>query len=128
MKYSKQRDTILEIVQNSCEHPTAQMIYREAKEDIPNISLGTVYRNLNALYENNYIKRIAIPNDKDRFDKTLEEHSHIYCIICKKVFDIPNDLLNNIDEIISHRTGYEIVSKDLVFYGLCHECRKGREK
>lgn len=127
MKYSKQRDIILKIVKNNCEHPTAQMIYEEAKKQIPNISLGTVYRNLNTLYENGHIKHIAIPNDKDRFDKTLEEHSHIYCINCKKVFDISNDLLNNIDEIISNTTGYEVLSRDLVFHGLCHDCRKGRE-
>ena len=77
MKYSKQREQILSIISNSYDHPTAYMVYEQVKKDIPNISLGTVYRNLNSLCENKQIRRLAIPNDNDRFDK-VDSHCHLY--------------------------------------------------
>ena len=58
MNRSKQRDIILEVVSNSCEHPSADMVYQEVKKQIPNISLGTVYRNLNLLVELKKIRKI----------------------------------------------------------------------
>ena len=88
MKYSKQRNIILEIVNSSYNHPTADMIYKEVQKQIPNISLGTVYRNLNQLVEHGYIKKISIPNESERFDKTLQEHIHFICLSCKKVEDL----------------------------------------
>ena len=60
MNHSKQRDIILEVVSNSCEHPSADMVYQEVKKQIPNISLGTVYRNLNLLVELKKIRKCLI--------------------------------------------------------------------
>lgn len=124
MKYSKQRETILQIVKNSDKHPTAEMVYEEAKKNIPNISLGTVYRNLNNLYEYGYIKHITVPNDSDRFDKTLLDHHHLYCLGCNKVFDIPTNSLKLLDEIVSNNTGFKVITHNLVFEGYCHECER----
>ena len=91
MRYSIQRQLILDYVLNSCEHPTAEMIYRDLKKEIPNLSLGTVYRNLNLLVERNLIKKIVVPNNVDRFDKTLIDHDHMNCIKCGRMLDISTD-------------------------------------
>ena len=77
MKYSKQREQILNIINNSYDHPTAYMVYEEVRKDIPNISLGTVYRNLNSLCINKQIRRLAIPNDNDRFDKINNQIKYV---------------------------------------------------
>ncbi|MEG2322625.1 MAG: transcriptional repressor [Bacilli bacterium] len=128
MKYSKQREVILQVVKESMVHPTAEMVYIEARKILPNISLGTVYRNLNSLHEKGYIKHIVMPNDSSRYDRTLNDHYHMYCEGCNKVFDISYDLLKHIDNIVSDETGYKVLSHNLVFTGLCHECleKEGR--
>lgn len=119
MKHSYQREAILKIVMDSCDHPTAEMIYNRSKETIPNISLGTVYRNLNQLSELGLIKRIVMPNISDRFDKTIENHAHFYCIKCNETFDIMEDKFKDLDSEVSKRTGNTVLSHDIVFVGIC---------
>jgi len=123
MKYSKQRNIILEIVNSSCNHPTTEEIYRETKKYIPNISLGTVYRNLNQLVEYGYIKKILIVNEKERFDKTLEEHSHFMCLCCEKIEDLPLEELKQLLNQLEKEKQIEIFSKEIVLKGLCHNCK-----
>lgn len=127
MKKSYQRDIIQKVVMDSCDHPTAEAIYGRVRDIIPNISLGTVYRNLNALADNGYIKRIGISNNQDRFDKTVINHHHIRCIICNNVNDIFSDTATEFYDKIELETKYKIISKDLVFEGICPNCiEKGR--
>ena len=124
MKKSYQRDIILKIVADSCDHPTAEMIYNRVKQIIPNISLGTVYRNLNSLAENGYIKRIGISNNQDRFDKTVSSHHHVRCVICNGVKDIFSDITTAFYDKIEVETEYRLLSRDLVFEGICPDCFK----
>ena len=118
MKYSKQRQKILEIINNSYDHPTAYMIYEKVKNDIPDISLGTVYRNLNSLVENKLIKRI--PLSIDRYDKNTN-HCHLCCIKCDNIIDI--DLLD-IDKVILAKYNFEVLNSDVVLVGICNECKE----
>lgn len=124
MKYSKQRELILEYVNNSCEHPTADMVYNEIKKKIPNISLGTVYRNLNQLSENKLLRRIAMPGTKDRFDKCIIEHSHMYCQNCQEIIDIDKSIIEDINLLIESKTRNKVISNNLVLVGICHDCLK----
>ena len=122
MRYSVQRELILNYVRNSCDHPTAENIYNDLRKELPNISLGTIYRNLNDLVSNNLIKRIKVPGGNDRFDKTVSDHYHITCLECGKVFDIFDTLDENIRNI-EKQTGYTIVSHNLYYNGICDQCR-----
>ena len=88
MRQTKQNTLILDIVNNSYNHPTAYDIYLICKNKIPNISLGTVYRNLNNLVESGKILRIKMPNNIDRYDKIYNKHAHFICIKCNKIIDI----------------------------------------
>ena len=124
MKYSKQRDTILEHIKNRCDHPTAEMIYEGVRKDIPNISLGTVYRNLNLLVELGEIRKIIMPGSSDRFDRTLQNHYHLTCKKCGDIQDIMLDNIKDIDTLVEEKTEYKIVSHDIVFIGICKECQK----
>ena len=124
MRYSYQRNKILEIVRNSNDHPTAKTIYLRCKKEISNISLGTVYRNLNALVLNKEVKKIEIPSDIDRFDKTLYNHYHFYCNNCKQVYDIELKNIKNINKIIENDTNYIVNGINILVDGICHNCKK----
>ncbi len=124
MKYSRQREVILEEVKFRYDHPTADMIYHSVLEKIPNISLGTVYRNLNQLVEHGLIRKILIPDDSDRFDFNLKNHQHLYCTCCKQVFDIESNVLKGIDKVIEKETNYIILSHEIVFTGICEACNR----
>ena len=71
MRYSKQRELVLQKVEQLCDHPTAEEIFDLAARECPGLSLGTVYRNLNSLVEAGRVRRVSIPGKADRFDHTL---------------------------------------------------------
>jgi len=87
---TRQRGVILDILKASCEHPTAETIYREARRVLPNISLGTVYRNLNFLRDQRAVREIR-PSDggSARFDGMDTPHAHFHCVHCSALLDIP---------------------------------------
>ncbi len=122
MNYSFQREKILETVLNSCDHPNADTIYNRVRKIIPNISKGTVYRNLNFLSDNGYILKIRMSNG-DRFDKTNYPHCHIKCIICNKVEDY-NYI--NVDDLKIFDNKYKIMSVTVNLEGICENCLKER--
>lgn len=124
MKYSKQREEILKIVLDSTDHPNVNTIYERARKIIPNISLGTVYRNLNTLYENGFIRKISNPNGADHYDKTLIDHAHIYCIECNNMFDVDANLLKDIKALVETNNKYKINKSEIIFTGLCEKCNK----
>lgn len=128
MKYSKQRDLILTYVQNSKSHPTAEMVYSDIKKEIPNISLGTVYRNLNQLCEHNLLRKIVVPNKVDRFDNVYHHHGHLYCNECGRIEDINQELLEKACKLVEQTSNYQIISNDMVFVGICYECQKRKGK
>ena len=122
MRETKQRNLILEIINNSTVHLIAEDIYKLAREKIPNISLGTVYRNLNLLTDLNEISKVEMPgNEPDRFDVRTDNHHHAFCRICKKLYDF------ELDEDLSikgHIVGKEFLSEksQLILTGICQDC------
>lgn len=126
MKNSKQRTMILETVVNNPIHPTADMVYSQLKTDNPNLSLGTVYRNLNLLSETGFLRKIKVPDGSDRFDGRLDSHYHIICDKCAKVLDIELNE-SGFDKHVEDTTGYRITSLDVVVKGICPECQKEAE-
>lgn len=121
MRNTKQRNLVLSIVNASCYHPTALDIYHECLKVIPNISLGTVYRNLNALIEQGKIRRLKI-NNIDKYDK-IDEHCHFICIKCGKIIDIYKHLIEYIDEV----DGNKVLDCKINFEGICKDCLKEEE-
>lgn len=122
MRYSRQRELILKKVNAMHNHPTAEEIYEAAGKESPGLSLGTVYRNLNVLADAGMIRRVSIPGKADRFDHTLQQHSHRYCTVCGGVDDISlNDAA--IMEIVK-RGDDTAQDYSLVVFGTCEQCRK----
>lgn len=122
LKYSRQRECIREFVKNSQTHPTADDVYAGIKSDFPNISLGTVYRNLSLLADLGEILKISVGNGPDRFDCNVKPHSHFICTKCNCIKDIDLEEIDCIKEKFSKSFEGEITAHTTTFYGICKEC------
>lgn len=118
MKQTKQRKEILSIVNNSCDHLDAYSIYNEAKKVIPNISLGTVYRNLHDLCEIELIKSLKV-GDVVWYDRNTKHH-HFVCDKCHKIYDIFDLQWPKIENL----SGNKITDYEILFKGICKDCQK----
>ena len=122
VKYSRQRECILKDLQERKDHPTANMIYESVRREQPNISLGTVYRNLTFLVSEGQIVKISTGDGPDRFDGCVKPHVHFVCTRCSRVLDVESvpeiDIVKDIDSGIDGVVeGYE-----LKLYGKCESC------
>ncbi len=124
MKYSKQREQILETLRNNCIHPTAEQVYSLVKPELPNISLATVYRNLNQLAENGTILKIDSLDGTAHFDYCREQHYHFICTKCNKVYDVPYNIAPDLAEKVREQTGLTVESCDVSLKGICPDCQK----
>ena len=123
MKYSRQRESILNAMTEKLDHPTAEMVYNCVKQEQPSISLGTVYRNLNSLVEAGMVRRVSIPGRADRFDHTLCWHSHLYCTACGGVVDADVDE-KQVMRLVRRQKDVVVQDCAVVLFGLCEACAK----
>ena len=103
-------------------HPTADTIYMLAKARLPSIAIGTVYRNLSLMEENGEVRRITVPNGADHYDMAPEEHFHIFCTVCGKLYDVPME--NAHIDIVGLPDGFVLDKSSLVMDCVCAECAK----
>lgn len=123
MKYSRQRELILNTVCSFPVHPTADSVYEAVRQQEPKISLGTVYRNLNQLAECGMLVKLPMPAGGDRFDGRLDDHLHIICSGCGAVCDVELNDLSSVDKEVEQQTGYLVTGRTMVFTGTCSKCR-----
>lgn len=122
-RYSRQRELIYEAVRRSDRHPTAEMVHQWLKPENPGLSLGTVYRNLNLLAQEGQLRRMPFP--VERYDARVESHPHLRCEGCGGVFDLALEYDKGLDRAAGRREPEaEIRRHDLIFYGLCPQCRE----
>jgi Fur family peroxide stress response transcriptional regulator len=124
---TKQREAILRVLRNTWAHPTADQIYDEVRKEIPNISKGTVYRNLQVLEETGAITELHLNGTLSRYEAKQENHYHFRCEKCGRVSDIDVPVDKDLDHEAEKRTGLKISSHQLEFRGLCKECRQTSE-
>ena len=125
MNYSRQREAIVNVLKNTTSHPSAAWIYDRVRIQIPNISLGTVYRNLAALEKEGIIVKVPVGDNREHFDGDTTPHSHFYCKSCETISDVPfdpSDVLKKAEE----SQGYEVHTVTYTLTGICKECLKGR--
>ena len=119
-KYSKQ---ILELINQSYRHMTAEQLFLELKKSEPKIVQATVYNNLNALYQKGMVRKISLAGSPDRYDK-VHRHDHLICKKCGALSDIS---FRDITKDLEKQIGAEIISYDLNIFYLCPECREKNE-
>jgi len=125
-RHSRQRDVILRVLRSTDSHPTADWIYEQVKQEIPNISLGTVYRNLNFLRDAGEILELTYGNTFSRFDGNAANHYHFICEECHRVIDLPEPMHTEIDAAVAAKTGFAVKGHRAEFYGICRNCRLSR--
>lgn len=123
MNYSKQRELIHQTLKENVVHPTAEYVHEILKKTNPNISLTTVYRNLNQLANMGIIKRIDGLEPSVHYDHNTHEHYHFICDKCKKVFDIDANIAPDIEKKVRESTKFEIFGHEITLHGLCPECK-----
>ncbi|MDR1560633.1 MAG: transcriptional repressor [Clostridiales bacterium] len=122
LKYSKQRELIEQAVVSGRAHPSASEVYNSLRPLCPNLSLGTVYRNLTLLSEKGVIQKLHMPDGSDRFDGSTHNHAHALCVSCGKVQDVGALFEPELAE-----TGFVMTGSQLVITGFCESCAE-REK
>ena len=122
IKYSRQRESIVNFLASRTDHPTAETIYQNIKKEFPNISLGTVYRNLAQLVENGDILKISTSANKEHFDGFVHRHFHFVCNKCDKIYDVDLDGMDEIKNQAAEKLNADIEDYSLIFYGICENC------
>jgi Fur family peroxide stress response transcriptional regulator len=120
---TKQREAILNVLHGANSHPTADWVYDEVRKVIPNISKGTVYRNLKILREDGKISELNLSGTVSRYEGNQKNHYHFRCEKCGRVFDLDEPVNNELDEKISKRSGFKVSYHQLEFRGLCKDCQ-----
>ena len=120
-KYAQQ---ILDIINTSSDHMTAEQIYLRLKASNSKVVLATVYNNLNLLYEQNMIRKVSVEGYPDRYDKDIK-HDHLVCKKCGALSDIR---LNDLTAQLQAQIPEEIISYDLKINYICPSCRSKTEK
>ena len=123
-KNSKKRQALLEALCHSHEHPTAEMLYNQLKPEFPELSLGTVYRNLGVLEQEGLVTKVGHVNGQERYDAVVEPHPHFVCKSCHGVMDLelPDTVSGMFDEI-GNRFMCAPEGYSLTINGLCPNCR-----
>lgn len=123
IRYSKKREAILEAIRGTALHPSADWVYQKLKSAHPDLSLGTVYRNLAFFKEQGSVCCVGVVNGQERFDATTTPHTHFICDHCGAVIDlhkIPADPA--LDREVGEQYGFKVEHHKLVFHGVCREC------
>ena len=126
-RYSKKREAILTAIRSSDAHPSAEWIYHTLKSTHPDLSLGTVYRNLLFFQQNGTIQSVGVVNGQERFDAVTTPHSHFVCTSCGAVIDlhrIPVDPA--LTAAVREQYGFEVQRHELTFDGRCQNCMQKR--
>lgn len=122
-RYSKKRAAILAAIRGTDCHPSAEWVYQALKPSHPDLSLGTVYRNLVFFQERGDIRSVGVVKGQERFDGITTPHSHFICRHCGAVMDLSRtELASRIDRDVSEQYGLMVEHHELTFHGLCPTC------
>lgn len=124
LKVTPQREIIYEILANTDQHPSVDMVYKVARERFSNISFDTVNRTLNTFVDIGVAFVVEGGGEVRRFDAGLSPHQHFKCIKCKKIIDFNSDMLDNIGPPVELDQGYEILNSVIYFEGICRNCNQ----
>lgn len=122
LKRSRQRESIKNFLMTRKDHPTAEVVYTNVKKEYPNISLGTVYRNLALLTELGEIMKISTEDGPDRFDGNPLPHYHFICRKCDCVIDLDMESVELMNQKARENFSGVIEGHKAYFYGVCAEC------
>lgn len=122
-KVTPQRIAVYEILKNTKEHPSVDMLYSKLQPIYPTMSLATVYKSLEVFKELGLVQELNTGEDKFRYDANVSQHPHITCLSCGKVEDVDDGMLFDLESKVESKTGYRLVNQQLYFFGYCPDCK-----
>lgn len=125
-KHSRKRDAILNCVRSTTTHPTADWVYARLKPQVPDLSLGTVYRNLALFKQEGAILSVGVVDGMERFDGNTAPHVHFICTSCGAVIDLPS--LSVPIELAQQVDCGHVTECTLSFRGICNSCSESGEE
>ena len=126
-KHFKKREAILNCLRSTNTHPTAEWVYTQLKAEYPDISLGTVYRNLALFKEQGLVISVGTVNGVERFDGNVEPHVHFICNGCDAVTDLPQiQVPEELNRQVTKETGGTVDMCHLTFTGYCKDCKENQ--
>lgn len=128
LKYSRQRESIKDFLMTQTTHPTADVVYENMKQIYPNISLGTVYRNLSLLADLGEIQKLSSLGGADRYDGRTTPHCHFICSECGSIMDLDIDAVDTLVTEAEEQFSGKITGYSARFFGLCEDCLKKQKK
>jgi len=127
-RVTRQKEAILRAAQSSGNHPTADMIYAAVRRELPRISLGTVYRNLQRLVDEGRMSLAPVQDEEGRsarFDPETRPHDHFVCERCKCIYDVARDRSGSVVNLAAfERQGFRVTAHTLAVYGVCPKCAR----
>lgn len=128
-KNFRKRNAILHFLQQTTAHPSAEMIFTGLKPEIPDLSMGTVYRNLTLFKKQGLVTSVATVSGVERFDGNTEPHVHFICSECDAVIDlIQMQVPETLKGAAAACSGGEIADCQLSFTGVCRDCITGKRE
>lgn len=122
-KHFRKRDAILSYLRHTDQHPSAETVYAELKKEIPDLSLGTVYRNIALFKQQGLIQSLGNINGVERFDGTVVPHVHFVCSVCGEIRDLTQ---LHVPQLLCDKAASEaeavVEQCMLTFLGTCSEC------
>jgi len=122
VRKTKQRGAILRVLQSTDTHPTADWVYQEVRKEMPNVSLGTIYRNLKTLVEMGEVQELSYGSGYTRYDGKAHDHYHFVCEQCGRIEDLEIECMAELDREVAREIGGKVFRHRLEFYGTCSEC------
>ena len=122
IRMTESRKAILTALGGTRAHPTADEVYSMVRAELPKVSLGTVYRNLDLLARQGLIRTLATVGEQRRYDGVLDDHHHIRCEVCGRIDDIELGGTERLEELVVDSRGYDVHGYTLCFVGVCREC------
>lgn len=121
--FSRKREAILCAVRSTVCHPTAEWVYQTLKPQYPDLSLGTVYRNLTQFKAEGTIMSVGTVNGQERYDGNVKPHTHFICSHCGAVLDVPGDFISaGSVEKAAEQMNCTVSFSEVFLHGLCGEC------
>ena len=123
---SAKREAIYNCICGTKSHPSAEWVYEQLKDEHPDLSLGTVYRNMNLFKKDGLIITVANVDGTERYDGCTKEHAHFVCNECGSVIDVEPDDVPSLSESVQRKYGCIVERQDIVFKGLCKKCAESK--
>ena len=122
-RITKQRQILVEVLDRKNWHPTAEELHKIVQRELPNISLGTIYRNLEQLAQRGAITVIAEAGPQRLYDGNPKPHYHVKCLKCGKISDVPKEAVKWVQKPLVDMPNFTVTGHRILFLGFCSKCR-----